>query len=89
VVAEGYPKLKMGNRLRSLRHGSEPSDGGSWQRCRRFAVHATIAEHYFEGASFPVGGAPSIAASIAPVIEAPGGQTVFSPEVHEILLTYS
>ena len=51
-----------------------------------FAAHATIAEHYFEGASFPVGGAPSIAASIAPVIESAGGQIVFSAEVREILL---
>jgi all-trans-retinol 13,14-reductase len=51
-----------------------------------FAVHAIIAEHYFEGASFPVGGASSIAASIAPTIESAGGQIVFSAEVREILL---
>ena len=51
-----------------------------------FAVHAIIATHYFEGASFPVGGAQSIAASIAPVIESAGGKIAFSAEVREILL---
>jgi all-trans-retinol 13,14-reductase len=51
-----------------------------------FAVHAAIAAHYFEGASFPVGGAARIAATIAPVIESAGGQIVFSAEVDKILL---
>ena len=51
-----------------------------------FAVHAIIAAHYFQGASFPVGGASSIAAGIAPVIESAGGRIVFSAEVREILL---
>jgi all-trans-retinol 13,14-reductase len=51
-----------------------------------FAVHAIIAAHYFEGASFPVGGASSFAASIAPTIESAGGQIAFSAEVREILL---
>ena len=51
-----------------------------------FAVHATIAEHYFEGASYPIGGAGSIAASIAPRIEQSGGKIVTSAEVAAILL---
>jgi all-trans-retinol 13,14-reductase len=51
-----------------------------------FAVHAIIAAHYFQGASFPVGGASSIAAGIAPAIESAGGRIVFSAEVREILL---
>ena len=51
-----------------------------------FAVHAIIAAHYFEGASFPVGGASSIAASIAPLIESAGGRIAFSAEVQNILL---
>lgn len=51
-----------------------------------FGVHATIAAHYFEGAGFPVGGAASIARSIAPSIESAGGQIVFSAPVREILL---
>ena len=51
-----------------------------------FAVHAIIAAHYLEGASFPVGGASSIAAGIAPLVAAAGGQISFSAEVREVLL---
>jgi all-trans-retinol 13,14-reductase len=51
-----------------------------------FAVHATIAEHYFGGASYPVGGASVIAAAIVPQIERNGGAVVTSAEVTSILL---
>ncbi|MBZ5643541.1 MAG: NAD(P)/FAD-dependent oxidoreductase [Acidobacteriia bacterium] len=51
-----------------------------------FAMHATIAYHYFDGAAYPVGGASEIAAGIAPIIERAGGQIMVSAEVHEILL---
>lgn len=51
-----------------------------------FAIHATIAHHYFEGAAYPVGGASEIAAGIAPVIERAGGQIMVGAEVKEILL---
>jgi all-trans-retinol 13,14-reductase len=51
-----------------------------------FAVHATIAEHYFGGASYPVGGASVIAAAIVPQIESAGGTVVTSAEVAGILL---
>jgi all-trans-retinol 13,14-reductase len=51
-----------------------------------FAVHATIAEHYFAGASYPVGGASTIAAAIVPQIEQNGGSVVSSAEVAAILL---
>jgi all-trans-retinol 13,14-reductase len=51
-----------------------------------FAAHATIAEHYFGGASYPVGGASTIAAAILPQIEANGGSVVTSAEVAGILL---
>ncbi len=51
-----------------------------------FAAHATIAEHYFGGASYPAGGASSIAAAIVPQIEANGGSVVTSAEVTGILL---
>ena len=43
-----------------------------------FAVHATIAEHYFGGGSYPVGGASTIAAAIIPQIESNGGAVVSS-----------
>lgn len=51
-----------------------------------FAIHATIAEHYFEGASYPVGGAAAIAAGIIPLIERSGGTVVTSAEVSKILV---
>lgn len=51
-----------------------------------FAVHATIAEHYFGGASYPVGGAGVIARAMAPQIERRGGAVVTGAEVTEILL---
>ena len=54
-----------------------------------FAIHATIAEHYLNGASYPVGGAASIARSIAPIIERAGGKIVVSAEVAGILLDKS
>ncbi|MGC1451676.1 MAG: NAD(P)/FAD-dependent oxidoreductase [Candidatus Sulfotelmatobacter sp.] len=51
-----------------------------------FAVHATIAEHYFAGGSYPAGGASTIAAAIVPRIEHNGGCVVTSAEVAGILL---
>jgi all-trans-retinol 13,14-reductase len=51
-----------------------------------FAVHATIAEHYFAGGSYPAGGASTIAASMVPRIEQNGGRVVSSAEVAAILL---
>jgi all-trans-retinol 13,14-reductase len=51
-----------------------------------FAVHATIAEHYFEGGSYPIGGAGVIAAAMAERIEHHGGSLVTSAEVENILL---
>jgi all-trans-retinol 13,14-reductase len=51
-----------------------------------FAIHATIVEHYIAGASYPVGGASTIAAAIIPQIERSGGAVVTSAEVAEILL---
>jgi phytoene dehydrogenase-like protein len=61
-------------------------DYGMPPRKSSFAMHATVASHYLEGASYPVGGATSIAAGIAPMIESAGGQIVHSAEVREILL---
>jgi all-trans-retinol 13,14-reductase len=51
-----------------------------------FAIHATIAEHYFDGGSYPVGGAGSIAEAMAPLIEATGGCVVTGAEAAGILL---
>jgi all-trans-retinol 13,14-reductase len=51
-----------------------------------FGMHAIVANHYFEGGSYPVGGASRIAEAIAPVIERGGGKIVVNAEVAEILL---
>ncbi len=51
-----------------------------------FGMHAVIAEHYLEGAFYPVGGASRIAASIAPAIERAGGRILVGAEVRQILL---
>ena len=49
-----------------------------------FAVHALIADHYFQGASYPVGGAARIAETVVPVIRAAGGEVLSNAEVAEI-----
>jgi len=51
-----------------------------------FAAHATIAAHYFDGASYPLGGAGAIAAAMVPQINLAGGAVVTSAEVSGILL---
>ena len=51
-----------------------------------FGMHAVIAEHYLEGAFYPVGGASRIAAEIAPLIERAGGQVLVGAAVEQILL---
>ncbi|HTW66358.1 MAG TPA: NAD(P)/FAD-dependent oxidoreductase [Bryobacteraceae bacterium] len=51
-----------------------------------FGIHAIIAAHYFNGASYPVGGASRIAETIAPLIERNGGKIAVSAEVDEILV---
>ena len=51
-----------------------------------FAMHAAVVAHYLEGASYPVGGAGQIAATVVPVIEAAGGAVLIGAEAHEILV---
>lgn len=51
-----------------------------------FGVHALIAEHYFQGASYPAGGASAILSSMLPAIERAGGRLLVSAEVKEIVL---
>jgi all-trans-retinol 13,14-reductase len=51
-----------------------------------FAIHALVTQHYFGGGAFPVGGAGRIAATIAPVIRAAGGELLVNAEVSEIVV---
>jgi all-trans-retinol 13,14-reductase len=51
-----------------------------------FGIHAIIASHYFNGASYPIGGASRIAETIAPLIERNSGKIVVSADVREIIV---
>ena len=51
-----------------------------------FAVHALVANHYFRGGYYPVGGSGAIADSIIPVIEQAGGTVLINAEVAQIVV---
>jgi all-trans-retinol 13,14-reductase len=51
-----------------------------------FGIHAIVADHYFDGGAYPVGGASRIAATIIPKIERHGGAVLTRAEVQSILL---
>jgi all-trans-retinol 13,14-reductase len=51
-----------------------------------FGIHAIIANHYFNGAAYPVGGASRMAETMAPVIAQNGGQIVVNAQVNNIVL---
>jgi all-trans-retinol 13,14-reductase len=53
-----------------------------------FGAHAIVAEHYFNGAAYPVGGAGAILETMLPVIEAAGGKLLVSADVKEILVDH-
>ena len=50
-----------------------------------FAMHASVARHYFNGGSFPIGGSSQIIETIDPVIEKGGGTILINAEVNQIL----
>lgn len=75
----GNPTLKAVLAAQFGDHGLPPSEAS-------FAIHAMIFNHYLGGAAYPVGGASRIAASVAPVIEAAGGQIVIGAEVSTVLV---
>jgi phytoene dehydrogenase-like protein len=51
-----------------------------------FVIHALIVCHYLRGGYYPVGGSGTIAQSIAPIIEAYGGQCPLNHTVTEIIV---
>ncbi len=51
-----------------------------------FYMHALLANHYMDGAGYPVGGAGRIAQTIVPVIEEHGGSVLFYAEVKQIIV---
>lgn len=50
-----------------------------------FAMHASVARHYFDGGSFPIGGSSQIAKNVATVIGASGGTILVSADVEEVI----
>jgi len=60
-------------------YGLQPSQSS-------FYMHALLANHYMEGAGYPVGGAGRIAETITPVIEAAGGAAIHQAEVKQIIV---
>lgn len=63
-------------------------DYGAPPKQSSFAMHALVAQHYLDGANFPVGGASQIAAQVIPTIEASGGAVLVSAEVDQILVQH-
>jgi all-trans-retinol 13,14-reductase len=51
-----------------------------------FGIHAIIARHYFDGDSYPIGGAGAILSSMAPIIESRGGSVVVNAEIDSIIV---
>jgi all-trans-retinol 13,14-reductase len=51
-----------------------------------FAMHASVARHYFGGASFPIGGSSQIAKTTDKVIEKAGGTILISAAVEEVIV---
>mgnify|MGYP002632427776 CR=1 FL=1 len=51
-----------------------------------FSMHASVARHYFDGGSFPIGGSSQIVKTIDPVIEAAGGTILVSAEVDKVVI---
>lgn len=51
-----------------------------------FAMHASLARHYFSGGSFPIGGSSQIVDTIDPVIKKAGGTILINAEVDKVLV---
>jgi all-trans-retinol 13,14-reductase len=51
-----------------------------------FLMHAVLVKHYLAGGNYPVGGSWKIAATIAPVIRAGGGEVFTYAKVKELLI---
>ena len=51
-----------------------------------FSIHAIVAYHYINGASYPVGGSSEIAKTIVEVINKNDGKVVFNADVEKIIV---
>jgi all-trans-retinol 13,14-reductase len=85
TTAEVLSKFTSNRELRAVLTG-QWGDYGLPPAKSSFGIHAIIAKHYFDGASYPVGGAGAILRSMTPAIEQSGGTVVVNAEVKTILL---
>ncbi len=60
-------------------YGLQPSESS-------FYMHAVLANHYMDGAGYPIGGAPRFAQTIVPVIEESGGAVLSQAKVKQIIV---
>jgi len=51
-----------------------------------FAIHAMVIAHYLDGASYPVGGAPRIALTMADTVRAAGGSCLVGADVTAMVI---
>lgn len=51
-----------------------------------FSMHATLVRHYFDGGSYPVGGASRIVEAVEPVIESTGGVILVKAPVKQVVV---
>lgn len=51
-----------------------------------FSMHASVARHYFDGGSFPIGGSSQIVKKVDPVIAAAGGTILINAEVDKVII---
>lgn len=51
-----------------------------------FSMHASVARHYFDGGSFPIGGSSQIVKTVAPIIKNSGGTILINAEVEEVVV---
>ena len=81
VIAECVSDPKLASVLSAQwgTYGGVPSEAS-------FAIHATVMRHYLDGASFPVGGASTIAKGLVPVVESAGGRALAATAVSEIVI---
>jgi all-trans-retinol 13,14-reductase len=54
-----------------------------------FGAHSIVAEHYFNGAAYRIGGAGAILETMLPAIEAAGGRLLASATPHEAVVVES
>lgn len=85
TTGEVLAELVSDARLRAVLAG-QYGDYGLAPGRSSFGMHALLVRHYLWGGFYPVGGASTIAAAIAPGIEAAGGRIVLDAEVESILV---